>query len=104
MSKDEKQKGNGADNSKDKREDLSSIKYPCKFPIKVMGKKDSDVKAKALSIIQKHCPEFKGEPKERLSRDNNYVSLTFAVMAKSKEQLDAIYSELTQCDDVLMAL
>lgn len=92
------------DDNKGNGHDTELLKFPCEFPIKVMGKKESDVKTKSLAIIQKHCPDYTDEPLERLSRDKNYISLTFTVNATSKEQLDEIYTELTQCEDVLMAL
>jgi putative lipoic acid-binding regulatory protein len=38
------------------------------------------------------------------SKAGNFVSVTATVEAQSKTQLDAIYQELTDCEQVLMAL
>jgi hypothetical protein len=38
------------------------------------------------------------------SKAGNFVSVTATVEAQSQSQLDAIYQELTDCDQVLMAL
>ena len=40
----------------------------------------------------------------RTSGDGNFLALTYVVTAQSREQLDAIYRELTACKAVLMAL
>ena len=40
----------------------------------------------------------------RTSSDGNFVAVTYTVLASSREQLDAIYRELTACKSVLMAL
>ena len=40
----------------------------------------------------------------RTSADGNFLAVTYIVRAQSREQLDAIYRELTACKSVLMAL
>jgi putative lipoic acid-binding regulatory protein len=40
----------------------------------------------------------------RTSADGNFLALTYLVHATGREQLDAIYRELTACKSVLMAL
>jgi len=80
------------------------LKFPCDYPIKVMGKTDSDVEKNVLAIVKQHFPEFNSEIEKRLSRDDNYVALTITVHATSRQQLEEIYMALTQCKDVLMTL
>ena len=41
---------------------------------------------------------------ERPSKDGNYLSLTCTFQATSREQLDALYRELTSCERVLIVL
>ena len=48
------------------------------------------------------CP--KPRIRTRTSADGNFLALTYMVHATSREQLDAIYRELTACKSVLMAL
>lgn len=79
--------------------------FPSEFPIKVMGRHDSDVKALARAIIERHAgPLPDSGVRVRTSGDGNFVAVTYNVLASSREQLDAIYRELTACKSVLMAL
>jgi hypothetical protein len=79
--------------------------FPSDFPIKVMGRHDSDLRALTQAIVEKHAgPIDDTHVKTRTSADGNFLALTYTVHAKSREQLDAIYRELTACKSVLMAL
>jgi len=83
----------------------SVIKFPCDFPIKVMGRADEDFDALVVSIIRKHSPEFMDATvKKRLSRGGKYVSVTVTIQAQNQEQLDKLYMELSTNEQVLMAL
>jgi putative lipoic acid-binding regulatory protein len=79
--------------------------YPSDFPIKVMGRHDSDLRALTQAIVERHAgPIADSQVKTRTSSDGNFLALTYTVHAKSREQLDKIYRELTACKSVLMAL
>jgi uncharacterized protein len=81
------------------------LKFPAEFPIKVMGRHDSDLKALTREIIERHAGPLEDERvKVRTSGDGNFLALTYTITAQSREQLDAIYRELTACKTVLMAL
>lgn len=81
------------------------LKFPCEFPIKVMGPAGFDFEAKVITIIRKHVPNLgEGAIEARLSKNKNYQSITVTIHATSKEQLDAIYQELSKEKDVLMTL
>lgn len=73
----------------------SLIDYPCDFPIKVMGKQDPGL-AQALSeLVLSHDPGFDpGTIEIRMSKQGNYVGLTFTIRATSREQLDSLYKAL----------
>ena len=80
-------------------------KFPSEFPIKVMGRHDSDLRALTQAIVERHVgPLAESSIKTRTSADGNFLALTYTVVATSREQLDAIYRELTACKSVLMAL
>jgi putative lipoic acid-binding regulatory protein len=82
-----------------------SLKFPTEFPIKVMGRHDGDLKALTREIVERHTgPLGDGRVKTRTSGDGNFLALTYTITAQSREQLDAIYRELTACKAVLMAL
>jgi uncharacterized protein len=81
------------------------LEFPTQFPIKVMGRRDSDLRALTREIIERHAgPLQDSQIRTRTSGDGNFVALTYLVTATSREQLDAIYRELTACGAVLMAL
>ncbi len=79
--------------------------FPSDFPIKVMGRHDSDLRALTQTIIERHAGVLaESSIRTRTSGDGNFLALTYLVHATSREQLDAIYRELTACKAVLMAL
>ena len=79
--------------------------FPSDFPIKVMGRHDSGLRALTQTIIERHSgPLPESSVRTRTSADGNFLALTYLVRATNREQLDAIYRELTACKSVLMAL
>ena len=79
--------------------------FPSEFPIKVMGRHDSGLREATRAIIERHAgPLPESSIRTRTSGDGNFLALTYTVTAQSREQLDAIYRELTACKLVLMAL
>lgn len=81
------------------------LEFPCDFPIKVMGRHSDDFRSLVLGIVQKHTgPIAAANIEERPSKDGTYLSLTCTFNASSREQLDALYRELTACERVLVVL
>ena len=95
------------------------IEYPCDFPVKIMGRVGSLLDSPAspaslehrrqeftqavLMMVKRHAPDFDDATLEvRISKKNNYLSLTCTVRAVSREQLDALYQEL--CDHPLVVM
>jgi uncharacterized protein len=79
--------------------------FPSEFPIKLMGRRDSDLRALTQAIIERHAgPQPESSIRTRTSGDGNFLALTYLVRASSQQQLDTIYRELTACKSVLMAL
>lgn len=83
----------------------SPLVFPCDFPIKIMGKADLDFQAAMLGIVRKHAPDL-GEAAVdlRYSKEGKYLSITAMIHAVSREQLDAIYRELSADPRVMMLL
>ena len=67
----------------------SAIKFPCSFPIKMMGRDTPEFRSTARAIVEKHAGVVADEAVQA---------------ALSQEQLDKIYHDATAHDDVLMAL
>jgi putative lipoic acid-binding regulatory protein len=81
------------------------LEFPCQFPIKVMGKADVEFDLLVLEIIQQHTnvPE-KTKMTSRPSQNGKYLAVTVHIEATSKQQLDAIYRQLSAHPLVLVAL
>lgn len=85
--------------------EATQLTFPCIFPIKVMGKMDPDFEAEVICIVNKHVPNLsEGAIKLNTSKNANYLSITITIEAQSKEQLDKLYTDLTACKKVIMAL
>jgi putative lipoic acid-binding regulatory protein len=83
----------------------SLLKFPCDFPIKVMGKNQPGFAALVTALVRHHAPDLdERQVQSRVSNGARYLALTITVRATSREQLDAIYRDLTACDEVAMAL
>lgn len=81
------------------------LDFPCDFPVKVMGRADEAFERVATEIVERHAGPLGPERRaRRASRDGNFVSLTLTIRAESREQLDALYSELSAHQRVLMVL
>ncbi len=74
----------------------SLLKFPCDFPIKVMGQRQDGFAQTVLEVVLRHAPDFDAAAMEmRPSTKGNYLSLTCTFRAVSREQLDALYRELS---------
>lgn len=83
----------------------SLLQFPCDVPVKVFGRNEGPFRRAALSIVERHFGEAGTENvTEQLSRRESYASLTIVVRAESREQIDALYRELTSNADILMVL
>jgi putative lipoic acid-binding regulatory protein len=83
----------------------SLLEFPCRFPIKAMGRQRDGFENLVTAIVTSHAEIWPGEAVRcRPSRAGRFVSVTAVIEARSQEQLDAIYQELSDCAEVLMAL
>ena len=74
----------------------SLIEYPSEFPIKVMGAHADGFVDAVVAVARRHDPKFDDARIElRPSRGGNYLGITITVVATSREQLDALYTELS---------
>ena len=86
-------------------EEETLLEFPCQFPIKAMGKNTPDFDTIVVGIIRQHVADSKeGSVKSRLSKGDNFCSVTVTIEASSKKQLDAIYQGLTDCPEVIYTL
>jgi uncharacterized protein len=86
-------------------EDESPLKFPTQFPIKIMGRTQDGFAQAIVEVVLRHAPDFDPATMEmRASREANYLSLTCTIVAKSRDQLDALYRDLVAHPMVKMVL
>lgn len=72
------------------------LTFPTDFPIKIMGRRVDGFADAIAALVRAHAPDFDAATMElRASRQGNYLGLTVTIRATSREQLDALYRELT---------
>ncbi len=83
----------------------SLLVFPCEFSIKIIGKQQDGFRAIVVEVITRHAPDFdETRITIRQSGGGKYIAMTATVVAGSREQLDAIYSELSASPYVNMML
>jgi putative lipoic acid-binding regulatory protein len=72
------------------------LQFPTDFPIKIMGARVDAFADEIAAVLRRHAPDFDVATLEmRSSRQGNYLGLTATIRATSREQLDALYRELS---------
>ena len=85
--------------------DESPLSFPCEIAVKVLGRNIPAFRLEAMSIVRRHYADLRDEAvSEQLSRKDAYLSLTFVVDAQSRDEIDALFRELTASDEILMVL
>jgi hypothetical protein len=83
----------------------SLLAFPCDFPIKMMGRDQPAFRKAAVALVEQHVGEISDNAiRTALSSKGNFLSITITITAKSQQQLDDIYRDLTKHDEVLVAL
>ncbi len=89
----------------DTKEQETLLEFPCKFPVKAMGRSEDGFETLVTTLILSHAEIYAGEPvTTNASGAGNFISVTVTIEALSKAQLDSIYQDLTDCEQVLVAL
>lgn len=83
----------------------SYLRFPCQFPIKIIGKSSPEFEGVVVSILNQHVPDLgEGAITLHYSEQQKYISMTATINATSQEQLDNLYRDLSSHPDVIMAL
>lgn len=81
------------------------LDFPCEYPLKVMGRTGNAFEQAVLEILRQHIPDLDpSRISSRESRKGKYTSLTIPFIATSRQQLDALYQDLTDSEAVSVAL
>lgn len=85
--------------------DETLLEFPCRFPIKAIGPRAEDFEQQIFELVRAHVPELdRTDLSCNASRSGNYLAVTVHIMAQNQAQLDAIYTDLTASEAVVMAL
>jgi len=72
------------------------LEFPVDFPIKVMGRRSDDFAQTIAALVGARVPGFDPSSIElRASSRGAWLSITLMVRAHSREQLEALYRELS---------
>lgn len=93
--------GNGSGSSPQE----SPLQFPTDYPIKVLGRPSDEFRARVHAIMLKHAPDLDpSRMTERMSEKGNFLSISYVIVAQSREQVTALASELAACELALMVL
>jgi putative lipoic acid-binding regulatory protein len=81
------------------------LKFPTDYPIKVVGRPTPEFRARIHALVLKHVPNVETDRiTERLSENGNFLSISYSIVAESREQVVALVTDLTAAEGVLMVL
>ena len=84
---------------------LALLEYPGKFPLKVFGKDSAEFESVVVDLVRARIPEAEHiEISRRRSKGGKYLALTLTFTVYTHQQLEDIYQDLYDCDQVVMSL
>jgi putative lipoic acid-binding regulatory protein len=85
--------------------DPSPLQFPTHYPIRVVGRAAAELRPRIDAVVRAHVPELEdGQISERPSANGNFVSITYAIVARDREQVTALVGALVASDGVLMVI
>jgi len=85
--------------------DTPLLVFPTDYPIKVIGRPSAEFRARIHAIVLRHVPAIEASHvTEHLSKNGNYLSISYAIRAESREQVTALAADLTACEEVLLVI
>jgi len=87
------------------QQEAPKIEFPCEYPIKVVGRAAPDYKQFVIDVVKKHADDLDPEKVEiNPSRNGNFYSVRFTIIATGVDQLEAIFEELKASGRVTMVI
>jgi uncharacterized protein len=81
------------------------LRFPTDYPIKVVGRPTAEFRARIHALVVKHVPNVETDRiTERLSENGNFLSISYTIVAESREQVVALAKDLTAAEGVLMVI
>jgi putative lipoic acid-binding regulatory protein len=86
-------------------QDLELLRFPTPYPIKVVCRRRADLRTVIDAVVRRHTPDLGDAAiQERDSSAGNYVSISYALTARSAEHITLLIAELRGHDSVVMVL
>jgi putative lipoic acid-binding regulatory protein len=81
------------------------LTFPVSYPIKVVGRRSPELRATIDAIVREHVPELEeSQISERESNQKHFISITYTIIAQSREQVVALANALQANKDVIMLI
>ncbi len=83
----------------------SPFDFPCRFPIKAVGRADAGFETLVVEMVRRHAQGIGADAVSvRGSSGGKWLSVTVTIEAESRAQLDAIYRDLSAHELVVWAI
>jgi putative lipoic acid-binding regulatory protein len=84
---------------------MSPLQFPTDYPIKVVGRSERGFRARIDAVVLQYSPDLPAERiSERASGAGNFTSITYTVVAQSREQVTSLVGALVATPGVLMVI
>ncbi len=81
------------------------LRFPTDYPIKVVGRPSAEFRARIHAVVLKHAADVETDRiTERLSENGNFLSISYMIVARSREQVVALARDLAAAEGVLMVI
>jgi len=84
---------------------MSPLVFPTDYPIKVVGRSERGLRMRIDAVVLQHAPDLAPDRiSERASGAGNFISITYVIVAQSREQVTALVGALVATEGVLMVI
>jgi uncharacterized protein len=81
------------------------LTFPVAYPIKVVGRRSDTLRASIDAIVRAHVPDLEdSQISERASNQQHFLSITYTINARSRDQIVALATALQANEDVIMLI
>ncbi|MBM4216242.1 MAG: DUF493 domain-containing protein [Gammaproteobacteria bacterium] len=83
----------------------SPLVFPTDYPIKVVGRSERGLRMRIDAVVLQYAPDLAPDRiSERVSGAGNFISITYVIVAQSREQVTALVGALVATEGVLMVI
>jgi putative lipoic acid-binding regulatory protein len=81
------------------------LEFPCDYPIKVMVRAQTGVRAAVTAVIERHAGAGAAEGcSERRSAEGHFAGLTYTIRATGPQHIAALFQDLRGIPGVMLVL